>query len=374
MKASSEVVVVGGGVAGCAVAYYLALAGVKVTIVEREGIGSQASGFSAGGLNPLEGSGIPGPLRAMAMASFHMHRDLRGTLKCETGIDYEWRIVSLVRAVFDETELPELQDTHYVFSEAEGFEATWLKREELLKLEPRVAADVLSGVWARGNASLDSYKYTLALGKAAKKLGTEVRSGVVRGLETSGGKVTTVLLEDGPLACDQVVLAMGPWSRTAEAWLDIYIPIDPLKGEILRIELPGGPLSNDMSGGGGSLYAKPDGLVWCGATEEWRGYDRGTSESARRRIESGAARLLPEAAHARLVLHTACLRPITPDFLPIIGRAPGWDNVYLATGAGKKGILLSPVMGKAVADLIVTGATQLPVAEFQPQRFTSPVD
>ena len=374
MKVSSEVVVVGGGVAGCAVAYYLALAGIRATIIDREGIGSQASGFSAGGLNPLEGSGIPGPLSAMAMESFRMHRDLWDTLRCETGVDYEWRIVSLVRAAFEETELHGLQETHFLFSQAEGFEASWLDREELLRLEPRVSEDVLSGVCARGNASLDSYKYTLALSRAAEKMGAKVRSGVVRGLETSGERVTSVLLEDGALACDQVVLAMGPWSRKAEVWLELYIPVDPLKGEILRIELPGGPLSCDMSGGGGSFYSKPDGLVWCGATEEWRGYDRETSESARRRIEISAARLIPEAAQARLVLHTACLRPITPDFLPIIGQAPGWKNVYLATGAGKKGILLSPAMGKAVADLMLTGVTQLPVGDFQPKRFTGPLD
>ena len=374
MKASSEVVIVGGGAAGCSVAYHLGLAGVKPTIIEREGIGSQASGFSAGGLNPLQGSGILGPLGPISIESFRMHRGLCGILKAETGVDFEWRIISLVKAAFDETDLLALQETVDLLAMADGFQATWLNREELIHLEPRVAPDVLCGVCAWGNASLDSYKYTLALAQAAKKLGAKVRSGVVRGLETCGGKVTGVLLEDGAVACDQVVLAMGPWSRRAEPWLDLYIPVDPLKGEILRVELPGGPLAYDISGGGGSLYSKTDGLVWCGATEDWRGYDRETSESARQRIENGAVRLIPEMAQARLVLHTACLRPVTPDWLPIIGQAPGWDNAYLATGAGKKGILLSPAMGKAVADLIVHGATQLPVAPFQPQRFAGPLD
>ena len=85
---------------------------------------------------------------------------------------------------------------------------------------------------------------------------------------------------------------------------------------------------------------------------------------------AGALRLMPAMADAKLVLHTACLRPVTPDWLPIIGRAPGWDNAYLATGAGKKVILLSPGMGKAVADLISTGATELPVGGFAPDRFS----
>ena len=83
----------------------------------------------------------------------------------------------------------------------------------------------------------------------------------------------------------------------------------------------------------------------------------------------GAIRLMPDAADARIVMHTACLRPLSPDWMPILGRAPGWNNAYLATGAGKKGILLSPAIGKTVADLIVEGKTDLPVSGFVPGRF-----
>ena len=85
-----------------------------------------------------------------------------------------------------------------------------------------------------------------------------------------------------------------------------------------------------------------------------------------------AVRLMPHLAQARLILHTACLRPVTPDWLPIIGKPPGYENVVLATGAGKKGILLSPGFGKAVADLISSGGTQMPVSDFNPGRFSQP--
>ena len=374
MTDTSEVVIVGGGAAGCSVAYYLALAGVKSTIIEREGIGSQASGFSAGGLNPLQGTGIPGPLSAVAMESYLLHQDLFPTLKEATGVDYQWRIITLVKAAFAEEDLPELQETFDTFTATEGFQAEMLDTEQLLDLEPRISPEVVKGVVARGNASLDSYKYTLALVQAAEKLGASVRSGTVRGLERSNGRVTGVLLDGGVLHCDQLVMATGPWTRIAEPWMGAYIPVDPLKGEILRMELPGGPLGYDMSGGGGSLYPKPDGLVWCGTTEDWRGYDRSTTESARQRIVKGAVRLIPDMAKARLLLHTACLRPVTPDWLPIIGRVPGLDNAYLATGAGKKGILLSPAIGKSVADQIIHGATQLAVGDFDPARFASTME
>ena len=81
MRETSDVVIVGGGAAGCSVAYHLALQGVQSTVIEGRGIGSQASGFSAGGLNPLQGTGIPGPLGPLAMESYQMHRAIYKALK-----------------------------------------------------------------------------------------------------------------------------------------------------------------------------------------------------------------------------------------------------------------------------------------------------
>ena len=370
MPESSDVVIVGGGAAGCSVAYHLALAGVKSTIIEGQGVATQASGFSAGGLNPLQGTGIPGPLGSLAMESYLMHLDLFGQLQDDTGIDYDGRIISLLKVAFDEEELAELQETEDVFAPVDGFETRWLDNREVLELEPRVSPKIIRGLVARGNAAMDSYKYTLALLQSAEKMGASIRSGTVAGLERDNNRITGVRLDDETISCGQIVLAMGPWSRKAEAWLDAYIPVDPLKGEITRMELPGTPLNHDLSGGGGSLHPKPDGLVWCGTTEEWRGFDKETSTSAHQSILEGAVRLVPDMADARLSLQTACLRPVTPDWLPIIGRLPGWDNVYLATGAGKKGILLSPGIGKSVADLMTQGETSLSIGSFSPDRFT----
>jgi glycine oxidase len=373
MAATGEVVIIGGGVAGCSVAYHLALAGVRSTVIEREGIGSQASGFSAGGLNPLEGAQIPGPLGPLAMESFRMHRMLWNELKDETGIDCEARIISLVKVAFQETGLPELQQSLDAFSAAgdDGFAAHWLDRQQLTELEPRISPDVIRGLLARGNAALDSYRYTQALAAAAEKRGATIRSGTVNGVKVGGGRVTGVFLGDTDVPCDCLVLAAGPWSREAETWLDCSIPVDPLKGEILRMDLPGPRLEHDFSGGGGSVYSKPDGMVWCGTTEERQGFDRETTEAARRSIFEGAVRIVPDLARATLALQTACLRPVTPDWLPIVGQAPGWDNVYLTTGAGKKGILLSTGMGKATADLITRGATSLSIGPCDPARFRS---
>ena len=248
MAQSSEVVIVGGGVAGCAVAYFLSLAGVKATIIEREGISSQASGFSAGGLNPLEGSCIPGPLSALAMASFKLHKELWGSLRKETGIDFYSRIVSLTKVAFSEDEVPALQESLNIFEDArlEGFSGEWLHRSEVLKVEPRLSERLIGGVRLFGNATLNSLLYTQALAEAAQKNGATIRPGVARGVRLDNGRVLSVILADGEIACDQLVLAAGPWSREAEQWLDISVPVDPLKGEILRLEMHGPALGGDF--------------------------------------------------------------------------------------------------------------------------------
>ena len=371
MAETSDVVIVGGGVAGCATAYYLAQAGVKATIIEREGISSQASGFSAGGLNPLEGSCIPGPLSALAMASFKLHKELWGSLQRDSGVDFQSRIVSLTKVAFAEAEAPALQDSMGLFEAArdEGFSGEWLHRSEVLKLEPRLSEKIIGGVRLFGNATLSSLLFTQALAQVAQKNGATVVTGNVRGVRLDNGRVLAVLLEDREISCDQVVLASGPWSREAEQWLDISVPVDPLKGEILRLELHGPPLAGDYNGGGASVYPRADGLVWCGTTEVNEGFNREPTDSAKETIWSAAKTLLPELGLATLVRHTACLRPLTPDYMPIVGRAPGWDNVFLVTGAGKKGILLSPGMGKATADLMTEGATDVPLEGCEPERF-----
>lgn len=371
MTGTSDVLIIGGGVAGCATAYYLALAGVKTTIIEREGISSQASGFSAGGLNPLEGSCIPGPLSDLAMTSFKLHKELWGKLKNETGIDIQSRIVSLTKVAFAEEEFPELQESlnHFEAARTEGFSGEWLNREEILALEPRLSPRLIGGVRLYGNAALSSLRFTQALANAAQKLGATVRTGAARGVRLDNGRVLSVILDDGEIPCGQVVLAAGPWSREAEPWLDISLPVDPLKGEILRLQLDGPPLAADFHGAGASLYPRQDGLVWCGTTETNEGFNKEPTEAAKATILNAAAELLPDLAQAKLIRHTACLRPITPDYMPIVGRAPGWDNVYLATGAGKKGVLLSPGMGKATADLLTEGVTDVPLAGCGPERF-----
>ncbi|MGH2542653.1 MAG: NAD(P)/FAD-dependent oxidoreductase [Ardenticatenaceae bacterium] len=376
MTDKTDVAIIGGGAAGCAASYYLAKSGVRATVIEREGVGVHASGNSAGGLNPLEGAGIPGPLAPLAIESFRMHLAAWDALQDESGVDFLPQMVYKVNIAYHESALPAMEKSLEIYQNAPsiksgGFAAHWMDAERVYEIEPRIAPGAIRALYHYGDAALSSHLFTLALSRAAEKMGATVRYGSAVGLKTTGGKVTAVALEDGEIACGSVVIASGPWSGDAAKWLGIPIPIEPYKGEILRVQMPNPPLAYEFSTAGVSLFNRRDGLIWIGATEERSGFDLTPSESAKQKLLGSAAKLLPAIAKAKIVKHTACLRPLSTDWLPIIGVAPGWDNVHLATGAGKKGILIAPGIGKSIADLVTSGTTSLPIAPFSPMRFAN---
>ena len=143
-----------------------------------------------------------------------------------------------------------------------------------------------------------------------------------------------------------------------------------MKGDLLRLVAPQPVSDIIIYHRDGLISRKRDGLVWAGSTNEEAGFDDQPSASAHDRILSEAVRVVPGLSEARVVRHTSCLRPQPADGLPIVGQVPGWKNVYLATGAGHKGILISPSLGTAVADLVVEGYTSVPIDGFGLERFT----
>ncbi len=167
-----------------------------------------------------------------------------------------------------------------------------------------------------------------------------------------------------------VVLAMGPWTEGASSWCQSPIQVTPLKGQILRLQLAGEPLRTSLHWAGSYATTKPDGLVWAGTTEEQAGFDEDTTIWGRNKVMADLLRMAPSLSSARLVQQTACLRPLSQDGLPIVGKVPGWQNLFLGTGAGRKGILWSTGMSQGLADVILHGTSQVPGLTFlDPGRF-----
>ena len=366
---SSSVVIVGGGIVGMATAYYLAKAGVPSIVVERDAIGSHASGFAYGGLSPLTGFGIPGPLAQVAQEGMRLHTELAERVVEETGIGIDFRMRPSLALAFTEADARRLQSALAWQQQQPGYAARWLDAAAARRVEPRIAEDAIGALSIEGTADVEPYRLVLALTRAAEARGVTVRHGRVTGLRRRGSAVTHVVMERDEIACDTVVLAMGPWRAEAAPWLDLPIEVRPLKGQILRLQAPGPPVACSVGWGHNYATTKPDGLLWAGTTEEEAGFDEETTREARDEVGAALVKMLPAMADAQIVHQTACLRPVVSDGLLLLGRVPGLDGAYMATGAGRKGILLSPAMSRAVADLILTGKCGLALDAFAPGRF-----
>ena len=366
-----DVIVVGGGIIGCLTAYLLSREGLKVTIVEADAVASHASGFAFGGLGPLEGAGIPDPLLGFSVWCLERHATLSPELEEASGVDTQFHLRDRLILAFDDSEALRYKEEIKWQKDVKGFHVEWLDQADVLKVEPRANPACLGASYAQGTGAIEAYRYNLAAAQAAEKFGAEILLRRVTGLLSEGGRCSGVTLETGQLEAGAVVLAVGPWSQQASSWCGVEIPVSPLKGQVIRLQLTTDPMRASLNYAGSYAASKPDGLIWAGTTEEEAGFDVGITTAARDKIMGDLLKMAPSLADAELVQQTACLRPISADGLPIVGKVPGWENLYVGTGSGRKGILWSTGMCHGLADLIVKGSTYVPgVSSLDPARFS----
>lgn len=369
-SAPRDVIVVGGGIIGCLTAYLLAKQGVKVTILEADSVGSHASGFAFGGLGPLDGSGIPDPLLDFSVWCFQRHSTLAQELREITGIDTQFDLRDRLNLAFEQQEVSSYREDLKWQQQVNGFQAEWLETSEALKVEPRANPECLGAAYFQGTGAVEAYRYNLATAQAGEKRGVEMAQRRVTGLLARGDRCLGVTFGNRQMEAQAVVLAMGPWSGMASAWCGLNIPVTPLKGQIIRLQWTTDPMRVSLNYRGSYAASKPDGLIWAGTTEEPAGFDETITSAARDKIMGDLLKMAPSLSEAKLAQQTACLRPLSADGLPIVGKVPGWQNLYLGTGGGRKGILWSTGMGQGLADLILKGHSAVPgLAYLDPARF-----
>ncbi len=360
----AEVAIVGGGVIGAAIAYFLAQRGVKPLVIEGTEVAYGASGKSAGLLSPglphdADAAGVLPPLTARSLT---LHRALAELLDGPATYDYTPYTTCLVAQ--DEAEANELH------ARAAELSAEPIPRERIGERCPWLDRPA-AGALAQPTAQIDSAKFTARLIESAQGMGAALRTSRAVGLVGGDAYIDGVELHDGVVTADATVVAMGPWSTRAAAWLDLPIPVRPLKGQIVHLEPatpppPGG--FSDMHGH--YVVTRPTGLVHAGATEEEAGFDQDPTEAAREEILAALSRFTSKLGEMRAVNQTACLRPVAGDGLPLIGAAPGRRGAYVATGHGRKGVILSLATGEALAELITEGRTSaVDLTPFDPARF-----
>src|SRR5262249_55398493 len=143
VERSADVVIVGGGIVGMMTAYYLAKSGVPSVVVERDAIASHGSGFAYGGLSPLSGFGIPGPLAEIAQDGMRLHRDLSRARLEESGIDVDFRVRSSLALAFPEADVQRLQAALPWQQRQSGYAVRWLDPAEARRVEPRISDETL---------------------------------------------------------------------------------------------------------------------------------------------------------------------------------------------------------------------------------------
>ena len=301
---------------------------------------------------------------------FQRHVTIAQELAEATGIDTQFHLRDRLNLAFKEEEVRSYKEDLKWQREVLGFEVEWLEPQAAIQVEPRTNPDCLGAIFYQGTGGVEAYRYNLAAAQAGDALGAEMLQRRVTGLLSDGDRCLGVTFENGQMEAGLVVLAMGPWSQQASRWSGFNIPIRPLKGQIIRLQLSDDPMRASLNYAGSYAASKADGLIWAGTTEEEAGFDEELTIAARDKVMGDLLKMAPSLSEAELVQQTACLRPLSEDGIPIVGVVPGWQNLFLATGGGRKGILWSTGMCEGLADLILKGSSTVPGLDaLAPNRF-----
>ena len=372
MTASFDVIVVGGGVVGCSAAYYLAREGASVALFERDSVASHASGFAFGGVIKALGGRADDPFDRLFDYSEVLHIELGASLNDESGMDTGYRRNPHVALARTEHEADFYRQVYRRHAGDHSRDVRWLAYGELAHIEARVSTDLLGGLYVGESYDVVPHRFTSALWQAAERRGGKLYNREVSSLVRSAGRVAGVCAGEDEFSAGSTIIAAGPWSGSESGGALTSMPIAPLKGQIIRLRAPGPPIRVSLSWGGDYATTKQDGLVWTGSTEERVGFDEGPTPEGRDAVLKSALSVLPYLKDAELVRHTACLRPIAPDGLPILGVLPGAGGAIIATGAGRNGIQLGPAMGRSAADLALGNEPAMDLRFADPRRFDRP--
>ena len=380
MAEKFDVVVIGAGVIGCSVAYYLAREGIKVALLERESFGSGSSAHATGFISLLGTEFTPGPSFQFGLESYREFPSLVAELEDATGMDLLYQRRPSLRLALEESEEQLIKDL--MTWQQEHVAMRWISSDDVHELEPRLTPSLIGAVYEDESAQLDSYRLNLALAAGAEKKGTQTINRNVTGLLSEKNRITGVQTEQGDISCGTVVVAAGLWSPPFQRDLDFPIPVGALKGERLLLKYDGDPLQVLISSPKrGHMISRLDGFLSVGSTggrdydqdQLYQGadMDRVPTETARVEIMQRAIDVFPDLENAALFEQLAGSRPLSPDRIPIIGPVPGKVGVVLATGHTTKGIHLGPSTAKAVTQYIQGGCKQVPSSMelFLPDRF-----
>ncbi|HEV2107667.1 MAG TPA: FAD-dependent oxidoreductase [Thermomicrobiales bacterium] len=376
MERDGDIIVIGGGLVGWSAAYRLVRAGHAVTVIDRADEG-QATAAGAGIISP--GTNIRMveaalPLSHAAVAHYPVLIDQLAT-DGETETGYATAGVLFVATSDAElARLPEVKEF------AENRLAAGARNiEEVITVDSRGArelfpalADIPGAVYMPGAARVNGRLMRDALQRATLKRGARFIQGSA-GLVRAGDGVSGVCVDGQEHRAHQVLIAGGAWTNALSESLGVPLPIYPQRGQILHLDMPGVPTAEWPIIQGFDdhyLLTFPTNRVVVGATrEDDSGFDYRVTAGGVHQELSEALRVAPGLAGATLQEIRVGFRPASRDKIPVLGRVPGIENAYVATGHGPSGLQLGPVSGAAVADLLQGKQPEIDLRPFSPERF-----
>ena len=365
---NADVIVIGGGIAGCSAAYFLANEGVKVTLIEKDSVAAHASGFAFGVLLPRLFDDPADPALEMFGASMRLHREIAAEL-LEQGVSVRREKAAVLLA--DDASLADQYRSIYRSRASIAGDVRWLEHGELSHIEARISPAMHGGLYLVDAAEINPHQFTNALWSSAQRRGASLVNDEVTSITADGDDGVTVTAGGDSYHSARVIVAAGPWSSRLLTKVGATVPVSPLKGQIVRLNAPGPEMRVSLWWGNGDYASsKPDGLLWCGTTEEQAGFDEEPDSPAQDSILSSARRVLPFLDEATVVRQTACLRPVSADGLPVVGALLAQSSVIVATGGGRNGIVLGPGLGRAAADIASGRDPSFDISMLGPSRFS----
>ncbi|MFF3641812.1 glycine oxidase ThiO [Streptomyces sp. NPDC002564] len=374
--ATTDVLVVGGGIIGLVSAWRAAQRGLSVAVVDPEpggGAAQVAAGMLAAVTELHYGEET---LLGLNLASARRYPDFVAELTGASGHDLGHRACGTLAVALDSDDRAHLRELH-ALQRRSGLESEWLSGRECRRLEPMLAPGVRGGLRVDGDHQVDPRRLAAALVVACERAGVAFHRAWAERLTVSGDRAHGVVLADGTaLGAGQTLLAAGSLSgRLAGVPADVLPPVRPVKGQVLRLTVPKAYapfLSRTVRAvvRGSHVYLVPreNGELVVGATSEELGWDTTVTAGGVYELLRDAHELVPGITELPLTETRAGLRPASPDNAPLLGptRLAG---LQLATGHYRNGVLLTPVTGDVMAHALTTGELPDEALPFTPRRF-----
>ncbi|MDC3418059.1 glycine oxidase ThiO [Aquibacillus salsiterrae] len=370
MNNSYDAIVVGGGVNGGAIAYQLAKRGASVLLLEKGRIASKASGAAAGMLAAQAELEDDGPLFQLAKKSRAMFPKLAVEIKEASGIDIGLINKGMLKIALAEQDMKEYNKIISI-QQACGEQAEWLTGEEVRKLEPNLSTSVMGAMHIENDGQVEAPQLTVGLLKSAARHGVVIKENVeVESVKSTNGMVTAVMTNEGEFISDQVIIAGGAWSNQLLSRTGLPLETYPVKGECFSVTTHQALLTKTIFSHECYLVPKKGSRIVVGATVKPHTFNEQVTVSGISQLMEKARNILPGIVEAEWEKAWAGIRPQTADGLPYLGAHPELKGIFVATGHFRNGILLAPITGEIIADLVEGKAPKVDVNPFRVDRLT----